>query len=63
MQFKDVFVKAACHFIRGGTIEMIGNPLKDFQNKVTSLKAVISPNSIKGSIVCTLIVMETLQQI
>ena len=29
---------------------MIGSPLTDFQNKVTSLKAVISPNSIKGSI-------------
>ena len=47
---KDVFIKAACHFVRGGTIEMIGRPLTDFQNKVTSLKAVISPNSIKGSV-------------
>ena len=30
---------------------MIGSSLTDFQNKVTSLKTVISPNSIKGSII------------
>lgn len=48
---KDIFVKAACHFIRGGTIEMIGNQISDFQNKSASLKPVVSANSIRGSII------------
>lgn len=48
---KDIFIKAACHFIRGGTIEMIGSPLTDFQNKAASLKAVISKDDIRGSVI------------
>ena len=45
---KDVFVKAACHLSRGGTLEMIGTPLSDFQQKAASLKAVSNKDSIRG---------------
>ena len=48
---KDIFVKAACHFVRGGTIEMIGEQISDFQNKSASLKPVVSANSIRGSVI------------
>ena len=48
---KDVFLKAACHLIRGGTLEMLGTQIPDFQNKAASLKAVTTKNSIKGTII------------
>ena len=48
---KDVFLKAACHLIRGGTLEMLGTQIPDFQNKASSLKAVTTQNSIKGTII------------
>ncbi|HJM16524.1 MAG TPA: SAM-dependent chlorinase/fluorinase, partial [Flavobacteriales bacterium] len=48
---KDVFLKAACHLIRGGTLEMLGTQIPDFQNKATSLKAVTTKNSIRGTII------------
>ena len=47
---KDVFVKAACHIARNGTLEMIGNNLFDIQIKKSSIKAVIDKNSIRGII-------------
>ena len=30
---KDLFLKAACHLIRGGTLEMLGTQIHDFQKK------------------------------
>ena len=48
---KDIFLKAACHLIRGGTIEMLGNQIPDFNNKAASLKAVTSKDSIRGTII------------
>lgn len=45
---KDIFVKAACHIVRGGTLEMIGSPITDFQNKKSSLKAVTEKDVIRG---------------
>ena len=48
---KDVFLKAACHLIRGGTLEMLGTQIPDFQNKAASLKAVTTQNSIRGTII------------
>ena len=48
---KDIFVKAGAPFVRGGTIEMIGEQISDFQNKSISLKPVVSMNSIRGSVI------------
>ena len=48
---KDVFLKAACHLIRGGTLEMLGNQIPDFKNKAAMIKAVTSKDSIRGSII------------
>ena len=47
---KDVFVTAACHLARGGTLEMIGNEISDFNNKKSLLKAVTDKNTIRGII-------------
>ena len=47
---KDVFIKAACHLVRGGTLEMLGNKISEFQTKSSSLKAVVSRNMIRGII-------------
>ncbi|MBT5858355.1 MAG: SAM-dependent chlorinase/fluorinase [Flavobacteriales bacterium] len=48
---KDVFAKAACHIIRGGTLEMIGKLIPNFNIQSTSLKAVKSRDSIRGNII------------
>ena len=48
---KDIFVKAACHLARGGTLEMIGSPIPDFKNKGATLKAVTAKDIIKGIII------------
>ena len=48
---KDIFLKAACHLIRGGTLEMLGTQIPDFQNKAASLKAVTTQDSIRGTII------------
>jgi len=47
---KDVFVIAACHLARGGTLEMIGNEISDFNNKKSLLKAVTEKNMIRGNV-------------
>ena len=44
---KDVFVKAACHIARGGTLEVIGKPKKELAVK-TMFRAVSENNIIKG---------------
>jgi len=44
---KDVFVKAACHIARGGTLEVIGKPRKELAVK-TMFRAVSENNIIKG---------------
>lgn len=44
---KDVFVKAACHIARGGTLEVIGKPLKELAVR-TMFRAVSEQNIIKG---------------
>jgi len=48
---KDVFVKAACHIARGGTLELIGSTVDDFINKSSKLVALHDRNSIRGSII------------
>ena len=47
---KDVFVKAACHIARGGTLEVIGKPVESINEK-HSFMAVIGSDSIRGSVV------------
>jgi S-adenosylmethionine hydrolase len=48
---KDVFVIAACHIARGGTLEIIGKEVKGFENIKSELKPVIEQNMIRGAIV------------
>ena len=48
---KNIFVPAACHLIRGGTLEIIGTPIKEFDVKRILLKAVIQKDIIRGSVV------------
>jgi hypothetical protein len=44
---KDVFVKAACHIIRGGTLEVIGKPKAELEVR-TLFSAVSENNTIRG---------------
>ena len=48
---KNIFVPAACHLARGGTMEVIGTPIDDFSVKKVELKAVIQNDMIRGSII------------
>ena len=48
---KDVFVNAACHIARGGTLEVIGTPKPIFSVERSSFKATFDNNSIRGSII------------
>ena len=48
---KDVFVNAACHIARGGTLEVIGTPKPTFSVERSSFKATFDNNSIRGSII------------
>ncbi len=47
---KDVFVKAACHIARGGTLEVIGS-LKQELSVRTMFRAVSENNIIKGMVI------------
>jgi len=44
---KDVFVKAACHIARGGTLEVIGITRKEYAER-TTFRAVSENNIIRG---------------
>lgn len=48
----DVFVKAAAHIARGGTLDIIGKPIKEMK-KLTGIKPVINTeeNQIIGSVI------------
>ena len=48
---KNIFVSAACHLARGGTMEIIGTEVSDFEIKRTELKAVITQDMIKGAVI------------
>lgn len=47
---RDVFVKAACHLARGGTLEVIGNIKEGFSER-THFRPVIDQDTIRGTIV------------
>ena len=48
---KNIFVPAACHLCRGGTMEIIGTTINDFEVKKIGLKAVLQKNIIRGSVI------------
>jgi len=47
---RDVFVKAACHIARGGTLEIIGNIRETF-NERTVFRPVIESDSLRGTVI------------
>lgn len=47
---KDIFVKAACHIARGGTLEVIGGP-KDAVLEKSTFQPVVDAHTIKGSVI------------
>ncbi len=47
---KDIFVKAACHIARGGTLEIIGGP-KDAVIQRSLYRAVVNGSTIRGTII------------
>jgi len=47
---KDVFVKAACHIARGGTLEIIGTAKKELLER-TLFRAVYENDKLKGMVV------------
>jgi S-adenosyl-L-methionine hydrolase (adenosine-forming) len=48
---KNIFAPAACHLARGGTMEIIGTEVSDFEVKNTELKAVIEKDTIRGVVI------------
>ncbi len=48
---KNIFVPAACHLARGGTMEIIGMPVDDFKVKKMELKPVLQSDTIRGAVV------------
>lgn len=48
---KNIFIPAACHLARGGTMEIIGTTTNDFQISKVELKAVLEVDTIRGSVI------------
>tara|TARA_B100001540_G_C15751894_1_gene617425 strand:+ start:137 stop:925 length:789 start_codon:yes stop_codon:yes gene_type:complete len=48
---KNIFVPAACHLARGGTMEIIGNEVQDLEVKRMELKPVFNNNVLKGAVI------------
>jgi len=48
---KNIFIPAACHLARGGTMEIIGTRINDFEIKKIELKSVLQKNMIRGSVI------------
>jgi S-adenosylmethionine hydrolase len=46
----DIFVKAACHLAQGGSLDKIGVPVNEIENKM-NLQPVIEKNLIKGGVI------------
>ena len=47
---KDIFVTAACHIARGGTLEMIGKK-KESIAEMIMLRAITDPDMIRGNVI------------
>ena len=50
---KNIFAPAACHLARGGTMEIIGTQIPDFEIKKMELKAVFKDNVLRGAVIFT----------
>lgn len=48
---KDLFVKAACHLLRGGPIEALGKTVKSFKKEVRIIQPMIYPHGIQGNVI------------
>ena len=48
---KNIFVPAACHIARGGTMEIIGTAINNFEVEKMELKAVLQTDIIRGAVV------------
>tara|TARA_B100001758_G_C18347606_1_gene577918 strand:+ start:312 stop:1097 length:786 start_codon:yes stop_codon:yes gene_type:complete len=48
---KNIFIPSACHLARGGTMEIIGTTINNFQVKKVELKAVLETDTIRGSVI------------
>ena len=48
---KNIFVPAACHLARGGTMEIIGTQIPDFEIKKMELKAVFNESVLRGAVI------------
>ncbi|MBL4736241.1 MAG: SAM-dependent chlorinase/fluorinase, partial [Flavobacteriales bacterium] len=47
---KDLFVKAACHIARGGTLEVIGKMRQDILEKIV-IQPVVDGNVLRGNVI------------
>ena len=47
---KNIFVVAACHLVRGGTMEIIGTEISEIEIKKMDLKSVFDNNILKGAV-------------
>ncbi|MBN4066083.1 SAM-dependent chlorinase/fluorinase, partial [Candidatus Amoebophilus asiaticus] len=47
---KDVFVKAACHLARGGTLDLIGKEIEKVK-ELSMLRPVVEDSIIKGTVI------------
>ena len=47
---KDLFVKAACHIARGGTLEVIGRTREGYLEKI-AIRPVLDSNQLRGSVI------------
>jgi hypothetical protein len=48
---KNIFIPAACHLARGGTMEIIGTTINCFEVQRIELKPVLQKDMIRGSVV------------
>jgi len=48
---KNIFVPAACHLARGGTLEIIGAEITDLKVKKMELKSVFKDNVLRGAVI------------
>jgi len=46
----DIFVKAACHIARGGTLAVIGKEIESY-NERTMIRPIVDNNVLKGSVI------------
>ncbi len=47
---KEIFVKAACHLARGGTIDVLGSEKQSYLERIL-LRAVVEGSVIRGSVI------------